>query len=269
MCVVNKMPLISVLMSVCNGEKYLARSVESMLNQTLDDFELIICDDASTDGTLELLNRYKERDPRVVVLHNEKNLGLGTSLNRCLYESKGEFIARMDDDDWAFENRFEKQVAFLREHEEYAFVGTNAIVFDGENDLRTMRKPEKPTLRQFVKGSPYLHPSIMFRRDAIFAVEGYSRKSYALGRAQDYELFMRMAGAGFHGYNMQEPLMRYFYQQANTQKKRSFKTVKNEMKIRWHGYRQMKAKPWHYAFVFLPLYVYVKHEIIRRVRKNG
>lgn len=256
-------------MSVHNGEKRLARSVESILNQTIDDIEFIICDDASTDGTLALLNEYKERDSRVVVLHNEKNLGLGTSLNRCLYESKGEFVARMDDDDWAFENRFEKQVAFLREHLEYAFVGTNAIVFDGVNDLEIMRKPEKPTLRQFVKGSPYLHPSIMFRREAILAVEGYSRKSYALGRAQDYELFMRMTGEGLRGYNMQEPLMKYFYQQAVTQKKRSFKTVKDNMLIRWHGYRQMRAKPWHYVFVFLPVYVYVKHEIIRRMRKNA
>ncbi len=265
----SKKPKISVLMSVHNGEKYLARSVESILNQTAGDFEFIICDDASTDGTLALLNRYKEQDSRVVVLHNEKNLGLGSSLNRCLYESKGEFIARMDDDDWAFENRFEKQVAFLNEHPEYAFVGTNAIVFDGEKDLVTMRKPEKPTLRHFVKGSPYLHPSVMFRRDAIFAVEGYSREPYALGRAQDYELFMRMAGAGLHGCNMQEPLMKYFYRQAVTQKKRSFKTVRDGMKIRWYGYRRMKAKPWHYAFVFLPVYVYVKHEIIRRLRKNG
>lgn len=258
------MPLISVLMSTKNGEKTLPRALDSILNQTLTDLELIVCDDGSTDGTAALLEGYRQKDPRVIVLRNETSLGLACSLNRCFKASSGGFLARMDDDDISLPHRFEAQIGFLREHSEYAFVGSNAIVFDEKRDIGHMVKPATPTRKHFVKGSPYLHPSVMFRREALEQVNGYSEEPYAVRRAQDYELFMRMFAQGLYGYTMQEPLMKYYYSQSVTQKKRSFQSVKDEMTIRRKGYRQMKVPFWCYAFCFLPVYVYFKHEIIRR-----
>ena len=256
------MPLISVIMSTRNGEKTLLESIESILNQSISNLELIICDDASTDNTLELLKQAQQKDSRIVIIHNETNLGLSRSLNKCLKQSTGEYIARMDDDDYSFENRFEKQIEVLEKHPEYAFVGTGCICFNGieEGDMRNF--PEIPNTKNLIKGSPYLHPSVMFRREAIMSVGGYSEKPYAIRRAQDYELFMRMASQNLCGYNMQEPLIRYFYRQQLGQKKRSVRTVIDGIQIRYNGYRQLRVKPWIYIFVFIPVYVYIKQGII-------
>lgn len=187
------MALISVIMSVHNGEKTLKRSIDSICNQTIQDFEFIICDDASTDNTYKILNEYEEQDSRFVILQNEKNLGLAASLNRCLKKSKGKYIARMDDDDISVPERFEKQIEFLIKNDEYAFVSSNVIVFDDEKETGMNIKPEVPTKKNYIKGSPYLHPAVMFRGEAIVGVGGYSNKDYVKKRAQDYELFMRMA----------------------------------------------------------------------------
>lgn len=187
------MALISVIMSVHNGEKTLKRAIDSIRNQTIQDFEFIICDDVSTDNTYKILNEYEEKGFRFIILQNEKNLGLAVSLNRCLEKSTGKYIARMDDDDISIPERFEKQTEFLIKNDEYAFVSSNAIVFDGEKDTEMNIKPENPTKKDLIKGSPYLHPAVMFRREVILCVGGYSNKDYAKKRAQDYELFMRMA----------------------------------------------------------------------------
>ena len=260
--------MVSVIMSTRNGSKTLHRAIESILVQTYSDLELIVCDDASTDNTLEILTQYQEKDSRVVIVHNEENMGLSRSLNKCIRISRGEYIARMDDDDWAFPNRFDKQIDFLSHHPTYAFVGCNAITFDGDSDTGENNKPEVPQVKHLIKGSPYLHPSIMFRRESIEQVNGYSEKDYAVRRAQDYELFMRMHAQGLVGYNMQEHLMKYYYNQSVTQKKRSIQTVIDGVKIRYHGYKQMKVKPWKYIYILLPVYVFIKHEIIRLFSKE-
>lgn len=139
------MALISVIMSVHNGEKTLKRAIDSIRNQTIQDFEFIICDDVSTDNTYKILNEYEEKDFRFIILQNEKNLGLAVSLNRCLEKSTGKYIARMDDDDISIPERFEKQTEFLIKNDEYAFVSSNAIVFDGEKETGMNIKPEIPT----------------------------------------------------------------------------------------------------------------------------
>ena len=106
---VRRMPKISVIMGVHNGEKTLPRAIDSILNQTFTDFELIICDDCSTDATIQVIKDYIEKDNRVILIRNESNSGLAASLNNCINISKGEYIARMDDDDISHVDRFEKQ----------------------------------------------------------------------------------------------------------------------------------------------------------------
>ena len=103
------MPKISVIMGVHNGEKTLPRAIESILNQTFADFELIICDDCSSDSTVHVINDYIRKDDRVILIKNKSNSGLAASLNNCIKISKGEYIARMDDDDVSHAERFEKQ----------------------------------------------------------------------------------------------------------------------------------------------------------------
>ena len=117
--------LVSVIMSNYNTpESYLREAIESVLNQTYADFELIIIDDCSTDNSLEIIREYK--DERIVVLENKENMGITKSLNRGLSVARGEFVARMDADDICFPKRFEKQVQFLKENPGYIVCGAGA-----------------------------------------------------------------------------------------------------------------------------------------------
>ena len=111
-------------MSVRNGEKDLEKSMNSLFNQTFTDWELIVCDDGSTDNTLEKLNRYAESDSRIKVLHNSESKGLAYSLNLCIENARSNILARQDADDASDIHRFEIQYPFVINHPEYAVVGT-------------------------------------------------------------------------------------------------------------------------------------------------
>ena len=118
------MPKVSIIMATYNCEDTLRKSVNSIVSQTFSDWEFIICDDCSTDGTYEILLEYKNQYPdKFVILHNKVNSKLPFSLNRGLEVARGEYIARMDGDDEALPDRLEKQVAFLDSHSEYSEIG--------------------------------------------------------------------------------------------------------------------------------------------------
>ena len=125
-------PVISILMSVYNGEKYLHAAVDSILKQTFKDFEFIIINDGSIDRSREILESYQ--DERIVLIHQE-NKGLTRALNKGLSLAKGEFIARMDADDSCKPERLEKQVAFLRENPGIVLLGSNCFNIDGDGDI--------------------------------------------------------------------------------------------------------------------------------------
>ena len=160
------MPKVSIIMGVYNCKDYglLRKSVESILQQTYEDYEFIICNDGSTNDTLEELNEIVQLDSRIKVVSNEKNRGLNHALNVCLAASQGKYIARQDDDDISKPERLEKQVKFLDENPEYAMVGTCADVFDDSGIWGEYRVPEKPRKSDFLWNSPFMHPTIMMRK---------------------------------------------------------------------------------------------------------
>src|SRR5690606_16326231 len=124
---------ISVIMSVFNAEKYLVEALESILNQTHSHFELIIIEDASTDGSLKILENYQNRDPRIILIKNDVNKGAAgfiKNLNMALEKATGEFIARMDADDISDLRRFEKQITFLEENPDVFIVGSTIEIID-------------------------------------------------------------------------------------------------------------------------------------------
>jgi glycosyltransferase involved in cell wall biosynthesis len=122
-------PAISVLMPVYNTERYVAEAVESILAQTFRNFEFLIIDDGSTDRSLSILKRYAERDPRIYLV-SRPNTGYVIALNEMLAMARGEFIARIDADDIALPERFEVQVAYLREHPEVVCLGSKVQFID-------------------------------------------------------------------------------------------------------------------------------------------
>ena len=123
-----KKGLISVVMSAYNSERFIAESISSILNQTYEDWELILINDASSDNTLEIITRLSREDPRIKVIDNAKNLGLTVSLNVGIKNSRGEFIARLDSDDLAEPSRLETQLEYLHIHPDVGLVGSGAYL---------------------------------------------------------------------------------------------------------------------------------------------
>ena len=138
---------VSVIMATYNCADTVEKAIDSILAQTYENWVMIICDDGSTDHTLEILNRYKVQYPdKFVIIRNETNQKLPYSLNHCLEYVETDLVARMDGDDWSTPDRFEKQVSFLKEHPEYDLVGTGVIVSDGQNELTKIKEEAEVAL---------------------------------------------------------------------------------------------------------------------------
>ena len=132
-------PKISVVMPVYNGEKYLREAIESILDQTYQDFEFIMVNDASTDGSGSILSEFANLDQRIRILTNESNLGIAGATNRGIAQARGEYIALMDQDDISLPERFEKQVEFLSNHPDISVLGTNSIILEEDGTYHYRR----------------------------------------------------------------------------------------------------------------------------------
>ena len=241
---------VSIIMGVRNGGDRFVEAVESIENQTYTNWEFIICDDGSTDDTFEKLTEYAKDRPQYKIIQNKTNLGLAATLNHCLEYCDGEYIARMDDDDFSYPERFKKQVEYLETHSEVAFVSSSVDLYNGEKIVGKRILSANPTKVELVYGSQFTHPATMFRNSALKAVGGY-RVCKDTIRGQDYDLFMRLYGAGYPGANITEPLLRYTEDKANF-KRRTFKARIGEVKIRIHGFKAMGVIWWAFPFVLKP-----------------
>lgn len=244
--------MISVIMSCFNEENKVTRAVNSILNQTYTDFEFIICDDCSKDNTYQVLCELAKKDSRIIVLKNEENLRLSKSLNKCIKIAKGEYIARMDADDISEINRFEEQVKFLDSNPEYAFCGTTISLFDETGIWGNRVLQEVPINKSFLSTSPFVHPTIIFRRECLFDVGLYTEKN--IGRAEDYELFAKLYSKGYKGYNIQENLFNY-YESKQSYKKRTWKAAFQEIPVRNRIYKMLKLYPRAFIYLFKPVIV--------------
>ncbi len=234
------MEKVSVIMGVynCKNKKLLKKSIDSIINQTYSNWELIICNDGSTDNTLEVLEDIARTDERIKIVTYEKNRGLNYALNTCLEMASGEYIARQDDDDISKAVRLEKQVSFLDNNSEYAFVGTMAYVFDDSGVWGEYKVQEKPTKTSFYWNSPFMHPTILIRKDAIDECGGY-RVAKETRRCEDLDLFMRMYAKGYIGYNIQEKLYEYRIENNPAKKYRPMKYRIDEAIVRYKGYKSL------------------------------
>ena len=199
---------VSVIMGVYNqwNREALQKAVKSILNQTLTDFEFIIYDDGSDPEVAGYIRELEKLDERIVLIGKEENHGLAFSLNMCIGVAKGKYIARMDADDIALPERLQVQYDFMEQHKEYAWCGCNTRLFD-ENGVWGERKmPELPSDKDYLPFSPFIHPTVMYRRKLFEKNEGYHVSPETL-RCEDYEIFMRLHQLGYQGYNIQEPLL--------------------------------------------------------------
>lgn len=248
--------LISVLMGVYYRRAdtaLLERSVGSILGQSVEDFELLICDDGSSDQVRALLERLAREDGRIRLVRRGDLFSLPAKLNACLAQARGEWVARMDDDDWSAPERFARQLAFLEEHPEIAFVGSNVTLRrDGQPAGRRVL-PAYPDVRDFYFVQPYIHPVLMFRREALEKVGGYSEDKWAL-LCEDYDLLLRLYAAGLRGANLQEDLLEYTIP-LTAKGSRRFSHRLNEAVTRWRRFGQLGHLPRALPWVVKPLAV--------------
>lgn len=199
--------VITVLLPCYNGASFLVPAIESVLNQTLAEFELLIIDDGSKDDTWQIIQSY--RDPRIRAVHQE-NRGLAATLNRGINEASCALIARHDQDDLMHPDRLAKQLDFFNGHDGYALVGTWAHII--ENDCPTLRMHRHPLSDHALKlmllfDNPFVHSSVMLSRDAVLDVGGYS-EDRTRQPPEDYELWSRL-GRRYKLANMGEDLTGY------------------------------------------------------------
>jgi glycosyltransferase EpsE len=246
-------PVASVVMGVYNCALTLADSIRSILDQEFGDFEFIICDDGSTDATPDVLRAFAAKDPRIVLLRNERNMGLSCTLNRCIEASRGGYIARMDGDDIARSDRLRRQVAFLESRPDIDICGSSIALFDGSGVWGRIDYPEYPGASDFLLRSPFAHPTVVFRASAVKAAGGYACDP-AVGRSEDYELFMRMYSRGVRGHNIQEYLLNY-REELGSYRRRKFRYALTEARVRFRGFRRLGLLPRGLLYVVKPILV--------------
>jgi len=187
-------PRVSVIMPTYNGEKFLCPAIGSILAQTFTDFELIVVDDGSTDGTVKILGEFNDR--RIVVIRNEQNLGIARATNRALAAARGEYIALQDHDDISLPDRFKTQVEFLDSHSEIAVVGSAAVLIDDDGNAygRFPLPCEEIDIkwRLLFAGDPFHYTSLMFRKVAIDEIGGYGEDPQ-FQFSEAYDPFSRIA----------------------------------------------------------------------------
>jgi len=246
-------PAVSIIMGAYNCAGTLGPSIQSMLDQDFRDLEIVICDDGSSDATFDLMRSYAERDARIVLLRNEPNSGLARTLNRCVDAARGKYLARMDGDDISRPDRIGKQVSFLDAHPEYDICGSSIALFDSSGIWGKIEYPEYPDRASFLLRSPFAHPSVVFRADRLRRACGYDT-SKAVGRSEDYELFMRLYAEGSRGHNIQECLLEY-REELGSLKRRKFRYALIEAQVRLRGFKRLGLLPRGIPYVLKPLFI--------------
>ena len=199
--------LISVILPVYNGEKYLSEAIESILNQTYENFEFIIINDGSTDNSLELIEKYKEIDNRIIVISRE-NKGLIGTLNEGIEKSRGKYIARMDQDDISLPNRFEEQIKIMENNEEIIVCGSWINIFGNniKNKIVKYYQKDKQIKSNLLLSCCFAHPSVMMRKDVFVDNDIWYDMDFK--NAEDYHLWTQLAKVGKF-YNIPKVLLNY------------------------------------------------------------
>ncbi|WGS66043.1 glycosyltransferase [Marinitoga aeolica] len=249
-----KYPLVSVVMSVYNGEKYLSDSIKSILDQTYENFEFLIIDDNSNDKSREILKKFSNIDDRIKVFFNNENKGLTYNLNFLINKSKGSLIARMDADDVSKNNRFEKQISFLMENTEVDILGTWAIDIDEFNNeirKRTVPITDIDIKKIMLKVNPLIHSTIMFKKESLEKINFYDIKYRT---SQDYDMYFRAASIGLKFHNLNDYLLYYRYER-NYSKKRNFKYRLNDFYIKKNGFKINRVPYYKWYMLLIPIFL--------------
>lgn len=242
---------VSVIMGVYNEADKVINALESIMNQSQKHLQIIICDDASTDGTYETIKSFVKADANTILLHNEKNCGLAYSLNRCIDLSQGEYLARMDADDTCHIDRIKKQVDFLDKHSEYDLAGSQYIMTDEDGKEFYSHKKIVPNDSILPFDVPFAHPTVVIRKNSMNKLGKYN-ESTRTKYCEDLELWYRFFALGMKGYNLPEYLY-YKNQRAYHYSKGKLRNSFDLFFVHVSGLKLLKAKWYRYLLAFKPI----------------
>lgn len=239
-----KKPLVSVIMPVYNAGEFLVEAIESILNQSYKNFEFIIVDDGSTDGTANVLRSYQERYPKVIkTYYFKKNKGESAAANFAFHKARGEFIARMDADDISRPQRLEKQIKFMFSHPRVIVLGTQAEVVNSNGEIigkKTFPLTHKKIYENFAIFHPILHPSCMIRKSLLpnknFLYENKFEPN------DEYYTFFKLLNYGKFA-NLKQSLMFYRIHSDNKSLQNPKSKFVNILRIRKAAFNHLQYKP--------------------------
>ncbi|MCJ8325303.1 MAG: glycosyltransferase [Rhizobiales bacterium] len=202
-----KHPMLSVVMPVYDAEKYLDEAIKSILVQTFENFEFIIVNDGSKDQSLDIIKKYKNQDDRIVLV-DRQNSGIVDALNEGISKANGKFIARMDADDIAFSNRFQKQVDILVADDSLDLIYTNTVLLDKNSSVicTSWRPNLEITLRNLEIHTYIPHPTVIFKKATFEKLGGYTKERM---HAEDLSLWLKMVQNKCNFHYLDEALLYY------------------------------------------------------------
>ena len=259
---------VSIIMPLYNVENYIDNCIEHILNQTYQNFEIIMCDDCSKDNSYNKAKKWEKKDSRIKVYKNKENKKAGYTRNQCINKSSGEYIFIQDTDDYSSKTLLEREVNILNKEDNIAFVSVGVKRFN-ENGIwgEEMRWVEYPQNKDFLWGTPYVHPGTMFRHDIIESLNGY-RVAKDTTRTEDFDLFLRLHISGYYGKNILEPLY-YYNEDINAYKRRKYRYRIDEFKTRLSAYKKLGLMPIGYIYALKPLIVgLIPRSIQYKIKKN-
>lgn len=248
-----KSPAISVLLPVYGYSKYLPEAIESILNQTFKDFELIIIEDPRNSKFENELTLEKYLgDSRITYLKNESRRGLVNSLNNGISLSRGKYIARQDADDISVPDRLSLQYIFLKSND-CTVVGGNMMVIDGEGKMIGYRKyPGVVSGKALLLRDLVAHPTVMFDKDIVISLGGYNKKMECV---EDYDLWMRILSNDYKIHNLSNYLIKYRHHRDTVKFGAFKKSVLNTLKLQIFAIRNYKNVKLNFLF---PIYFAVE-----------
>lgn len=243
------MPAISVIMPVYNVEKYLHASIDSILHQDFQDFECIIINDGSTDGSDKIIKTYS--DPRIRYISNSGNKGLVYTLNLGIELAKGEWIARMDGDDLSLPNRFTAQLSYLKEHQEIDVLATTVKLIDEKNEHLGYWEDDVNVLntlsiRKYLpKNNCIAHPTILCKTDLLRSFLYKASQS----QSEDYDLWLRMAASGKIFAKLETPLVLHRIVSNSFTRSRQQNVFRKLAKTKWQFLKESIGKNYSRSFL--------------------
>lgn len=209
----------------------------------------------STDRSSNIIEKYVKQDNRIVFFKNEKNLGLATSLNRCIERAKGKYIARMDSDDISLPNRFEVEYNYLEDNSDIVVVGCKCQCIDENDEIYKDFQIHSGSVSFYdaIKKVQIVHPTVMMRKEALLSVDGYTVNNLTL-RAEDYDLWCKMTKKGYKIFNLDTILLLY-REGLQGMKKRNYKFRIQEAKLKYMWMKNEKVPFSIYLYAVKPLIV--------------